>query len=240
MAVIWDYGIYAPYGYSSQYFDNSRFHTGEDWATRGATNIPVTVNGVTIGIAGTTGASDGIHTHVGRWAGGKHTPPNGGGRILGDDAIVTEIDTTGYTDNGKFVRVRSGGVDWVYLHLAQVNVKVGDRLQQQGAAPVVDKNLLINYYQTLFGRYPDADALKPGAYIGRPADVVFQELILSDEYIARRDGTVNRIKQLEASEQKLAQDVVDRDNVIKDLKAQGIGDKVRIGTINDKPVYGDK
>lgn len=128
---IWDYGVKYPYGYSKEY--GSTFHTGEDWTvTDYRTDIPVTVNERTIGIAGTTGKSTGIHTHVGKWAGGVHNPPNGGGKTLGDDATVVTIDTEGKTDNGKYVRVRSQGYDWVYLHLNSVNVKVGDKLTGQG------------------------------------------------------------------------------------------------------------
>lgn len=103
-----------------------------------------------------------------------------------------------------------------------------------GGMLMVDKNLLINYYQVLFGRYPDADALKPGAYIGRPADVVFQELKDSDEHKRYIAGPINRIKQLAASEQKLAQDVVDRDKVIATLKSQGAGSYTKL---TDKPTY---
>jgi hypothetical protein len=121
---IWDYRVQFVYGYSKAY--GSKFHTGEDRpAPRGT---PVTVNGVTIGLVGTTGYSTGYHLHVGKWGGGGHYPPNGGGATL-SNAKVTEIDTAGKTPNGRFVRVQSGNYSWVYLHLDKVLVKVGQVLK---------------------------------------------------------------------------------------------------------------
>jgi hypothetical protein len=54
-------------------------------------------------------------------------------------------------------------------------------IKQEKGMLMVDQNLLTNYYQTLFGRAPDPAAQ---GWIGQPADVVFQALILSDEYKA--------------------------------------------------------
>lgn len=138
---IWDYGVKFPYGYSAAY--GSEFHTGEDWTvTDRRKDIPVTVNGVTIGISGTTGNSTGIHTHVGRFVGGSHTNPNGGGQSLGDDATVTQVDLVGNTKAGKFVRVRSQGVDWLYMHLDSISVKVGDKLKGGNNMPYIEQSVL--------------------------------------------------------------------------------------------------
>jgi hypothetical protein len=134
MKTIWDYPVSAPYGYSDKY---DGFHTGEDRGNRSALGLPVTVNGVVVGTVGWTGfvlpkSEYGTHTHIGKWAGGQSYNPNGGGKLLGSDAVVTQIDTEGKTNNGKFVRVRSGGYDWVYLHLNEVKVNVGDKLINGG------------------------------------------------------------------------------------------------------------
>lgn len=149
---IWDYGVKYPYGFSKEY--GTTFHTGEDWTvTDFRTDVPVTVNGHVIGIAGTTGRSTGLHLHVGKWAGAKHYPPLGGGKTLGNDAVVTQVDTVGKTDNGKFVRINSGGFDWVYLHLDSVNVKVGDKLQRK-VDDMVDEEDVYRKFQAFRGRQP--------------------------------------------------------------------------------------
>lgn len=158
---VWEYQVKYPYGYSANY---DGFHTGEDRTiTDGRTDIYVPVNGHNIGIVGSTGKSTGLHLHIGKWAGGTHHHPRGGGKTLGDDAKVTQIDTVGLTANGKFVRVHSGGYDWVYLHLAQVNVKVGQVLkpapkplgdtvtdnQKLVSAPVFDWRFYLDFYDDL-------------------------------------------------------------------------------------------
>jgi len=142
MKTIWDYKVYYPYGYSSGY---SGFHSGEDRGNFEAFGLPITVNGITIGTVGWTGRVEpksiyGTHCHIGRWAGGVHTNPQGGGQTLGDDAVVTQIDTVGATDNGRFVRVRSQGVDWVYLHMNEVRVAVGDKLVKGASMDKITKD----------------------------------------------------------------------------------------------------
>lgn len=143
---IWDYAVSYGYGYPPGY---GGFHSGEDRGNSSAFGLPIPVNGVVIGTVGWTGKVIpknvyGTHSHVGKWKGGQSYDPKGGGAVLGDDAIVTEIDTVGNTDNGKFVRVRSQGFDWVYLHLNTVNVTIGQKLK--GADMKMSKGTVENLY----------------------------------------------------------------------------------------------
>lgn len=124
MMDIWGYPVKYKYGYSDAY--GPTFHTGEDRPAPLGT--PVTVNSVVIGLVGSTGKSTGNHLHVGRWVGGSHTNPGGGGKIV-SGGTVTQVDTVGSTNNGKFVRVADAdGSKWVYLHLSEVKVTVGQKL----------------------------------------------------------------------------------------------------------------
>lgn len=151
MRDIWSYGVKYPYGYSEAY--GSKFHIGEDWTvTDGRRDIPVTVNGTTIGIAGTTGDSTGIHTHVGRYVGGKHTPPQGQGASLSSPVVLD----TGYdASNGNYVRIQdSSGVVWVYLHLSQINVVKGQAIGGDMSQTDID-----NLYKILDQTNKNLDAL---------------------------------------------------------------------------------
>lgn len=124
MKTIWSYPVKYPYGYSKAY--GNTFHTGVDrTVTDRRTDIVVTVNGRGIGIAGTTGLSTGIHTHIGKWSGGNHSNPGNGGATF-KSAIVTQVGSD--PRNGNFVRVRGDGFDWVYLHLSKITCKVGQKL----------------------------------------------------------------------------------------------------------------
>lgn len=140
MKDIWSYPVSYGYGNVPGY---DGFHKGEDRGNSSAFGLPVTVNGHTIGTVGWTGRVEpkninGTHTHIGKWQGGNSFNPSGGGQTLGDDAVVVDIDKLGKTDNGKFVRVRSQGFDWVYLHLNSVNVNIGDKLKGGQVANPID------------------------------------------------------------------------------------------------------
>lgn len=210
--MIWDYPVVYPYGYSAAYGPN--FHTGEDRPAPLGTSVPV--NGVVIGLVGSTGLSTGNHLHIGKWNGGQHYPPAGGGQTLGQDAIVTQVDNVGNTNNGKFVRINSGGFDYVYLHLSKVNVTVGQRLQggDMGAAEQARIRQLEESEQRLA-----------------------KEVVARDNALVGRD---QRIRNLEASEQNLAQEVVARDKKIAALEANPVGDFQKVGEIDGKPVYRPK
>ncbi len=71
-----------------------------------------------------TGASTGPHTHVGKWQGSQVLDPGtqGGKTLTSPKVIFTGSDST----NGNYIKLESQGYQWVYLHLNQINVKVGD------------------------------------------------------------------------------------------------------------------
>lgn len=121
--VIWDYPITDVYGYSKNYFNYTRFHTGVDRVAPKGTSI--TVNGVKIGEVGTTGLSTGNHLHVGKYLYGKSFNPGSGGKVL-SNAKVTQVAEDSV--NGKYVRVQSGLYSWVYLHMSKQTAKVGQKL----------------------------------------------------------------------------------------------------------------
>lgn len=99
------------------------YHRGEDRAMPIGT--PIIVNGIQIGLSGNSGASSGPHLHIGRFLGGQDTAPNGGGFHF-DSASVTEINEDGI--NGRYVRVQADGASWVYLHMSQQTVNIGQQL----------------------------------------------------------------------------------------------------------------
>lgn len=119
------YPITQPYGYDPSYPLNGGNHLGVDYGCPVGT--PIVVNGVTIGLSGSTGAVTGPHLHVGRWVNGKATDPGKGGFSF-NSAQVTEVSQD--PTNGKFVRVQGDGASWVYLHMSDNSkVKVGQVLQ---------------------------------------------------------------------------------------------------------------
>jgi hypothetical protein len=191
MRDIWSYGIAFPYGYSVAY--GSTFHTGEDWTvTDFRTDIPVTVNGVTIGIAGSTGKSTGIHCHVGKWLGGQHYPPNGAGKQF-DSAVVTEVHPQDTDDNGKYVRIQADGYSYVYLHLSSILVTKGQALKGGNVATnALTKEEIAAIYQLAFDNndYP-MDIIN--AYTGKPLGGLLQQLQADPSYLAHKQAVNNPV-----------------------------------------------
>lgn len=114
------------------------FHQGIDYGCPSGT--PVIINGVTIGLSGSTGYSSGPHCHVGKWSGGQVLDPGVGNGFSFQSAIVTQVDED--NSDGKFVRVQGDGFSWVYCHLSDNSkVKVGQILKGEEVADIIDENL---------------------------------------------------------------------------------------------------
>lgn len=167
----------APYGTAAR-----PYHRGIDYGCPIGT--PVVVNGVTIGLSGATGFVTGAHLHVGRWVNGADTNPAGGFNF--DSAIVTEIHTDPNNENGKFVRVQADGASWVYLHLSEIKVTVGQELKGGDMSKdSLTREEIAGIYQLAFDNdeYPE-EQIK--AYTGQPLDGYLTHLLGDPSYQAHK------------------------------------------------------
>jgi hypothetical protein len=97
---------------------------------------PVIVNGVQIGLSGNGNGRYGAHLHVGRFAGGGDTNPQGGGFNLAGARVTSFLNDFSDPVNGKYIRVQdASGAVWVYLHLSEVTCSVGQVLGGGSPAP---------------------------------------------------------------------------------------------------------
>lgn len=178
--VAWEYPITQLYGYDPSYPLNNGYHKGVDYGCPDGT--PVTVNGVTIGLSGHTGAVYGSHLHVGHWKGGTSVAsnPQDGKTVSG--AVVSEVkeDAT----NGKYVRVADAdGSSWVYLHLSQQLVSVGQKLEGGIVEPAdykVNDGDIQNYFKNFLGR--DATEADKQVYRGKTHKDIIYAIIGSGEF----------------------------------------------------------
>jgi hypothetical protein len=101
------------------------FHRGVDYGYPEGT--PVIVNGVQIGLSGSTGEVTGAHLHIGHWVNGKDVNPNRQGSHVNGGYVVRLV----YNDpvNGNYVHIQDAdGSYWVYLHLSRIDVQVNQVL----------------------------------------------------------------------------------------------------------------
>jgi len=116
---------------------------------------PLTVNGHTIGLTGNSGRSTGAHLHIQRIVNGKVVRPVGGGFVLPEPVVVTEV---GFKDDiGNYIRLKDGlGEIWSYFHLYETKVKVGDKI---GVKMTKEEAAEISKYARLIQHLSEKDAL---------------------------------------------------------------------------------
>lgn len=141
------------------------YHRGDDRAMPVGT--PVIVNGVQIGLSGNGNRRYGAHLHIGRFVNGADTNPNGGGFTLSGARVVTVVDNYS-TDpvNAKYVRIQdSYGAQWIYLHMSQINVIVGQELKGEtkgGEDMPLTEDEFYRAFRMMFLRNPtQAEAANP-------------------------------------------------------------------------------
>lgn len=138
------------------------YHRGDDRAMPAGTPVPV--NGHQIGKSGSGGS--GPHLHIGRWVNGQDTNPRGQGFSL-DGAVVTRVK---YNDglNGNWVGIRSSdGAEWQYLHLSEINVKVGQEISNMS---VIDFGTSLRAAEGMWGwddRTEERDNILKKYIVGR-------------------------------------------------------------------------
>lgn len=117
-----EYPVSFPYGATTAPYSAAHPHQGQDRAM--PTGTPVVVNGVTIGLSGTTGKSTGPHLHVQKVQKNQVVNPNGGGFDLPTPIAVYDVGNR--SDIGNYVRIKdASGAGWSYFHLSQINVGKG-------------------------------------------------------------------------------------------------------------------
>lgn len=157
------------------------YHRGEDRAMPIGT--PVIVNGVTIGQSGSTGFSTGSHLHIGRFIGGKDTPPNGQGFQF-NNAVVTEINED--ATNGKYVRIQADGASWVYLHMSNNQlVKVGQALEGDNMPSTIGDFEARALIEMGYGytKELDIESAVPGL-VGKESNTIIRQVFASPQYQA--------------------------------------------------------
>lgn len=147
-----DYPVTFPYGATTSPYSPSRPHLGDDRSM--PTGTPVTVNGVAVGLSGSTGISSGPHLHTQKVQNGQVVKPTGGGFKVSSPVNVTEV---GYKSNiGNYVRYKDAkGVEWSQFHLSKVLVKKGKLTEEED---MTTKGTAIYLVRTLQHKHSPSEA----------------------------------------------------------------------------------
>lgn len=114
------------YGATTKPYSRANPHRGLDIAAPLGT--PIRVNGVVIGLVGSTGFSTGNHTHVQKVSKNYVVNPGSVSDVvnLPTPCHVIEINTNPTNRNGMFVRIKDGkGNVFTYMHLSKISVAEG-------------------------------------------------------------------------------------------------------------------
>lgn len=176
--MVTDYQVTTPYGWVEGYplhtdpsHPGQGFHQGIDYGC--PTGTPVVVNGVQIGLSGSTGESTGPHCHIGVFINGVVQDPGVGNGLNFNNAVVYD---TGSDDlDGNYVRISADGALWNYLHLSQINVSKGQLLTEEEMSTIgeVEFNDL---FRAFFG---DINLVKESdrkAWIGGESNTVIRSM----------------------------------------------------------------
>lgn len=120
MKTLDQYPISFPYGATTPPYSPGHAHRGDDRAAPGVT--PILVEGVQIGLVGTTGLSTGNHTHLQEWQGNMANTRKPQNWFKGG----TVTAATQSSDFGNYVTITRDGWNDTYAHLSRIDVKIGD------------------------------------------------------------------------------------------------------------------
>lgn len=153
--LVQDYPVTQAYGYDPTYPLNNGFHRGIDYGCPKGTEV--IVDGVVIGLSGATGAVTGPHLHLGKWSGNTVLDPGlkNGFNFSNAKVIAVAEDAT----NGKYIKLEADGYQWIYCHLSEQRVSVG---QVIGGYMGFDYNSIpsdadkTKFFKNVLGRDPSA------------------------------------------------------------------------------------
>lgn len=197
------------------------YHRGDDRAM--PTGTPVIVNGVQIGLSGSTGASSGPHLHIGKWTSVDVNPQGRGFTFASATVHSTGFDST----NGNWVKVSAEGYIWVYLHLSRIDVSAGKVLTQGATTMGLDLGQARVLAHGVLGRNGfdgrpnalngDCDADLNKNHVGKDAYAKIWEMYNSGEAVNFRNSTNGAYAERDRLRTDLSIMTQDRDGLIGKL-----------------------